>query len=407
MNEGNFRLLFEAAPDPYLVLAPDLTIIAVSNAYLRATMTRREQILGRPLFEVFPDNPDDPATEGTRNLRASLTQVLQHRMPDTMAVQKYDIRRPEAEGGGFEERFWSPVNSPVFNDAGELVCIIHRVEDVTEFMHLKQQGSAHQKLTEELQELTGKIEAEIYQRSREVAEASRKLKEANAELESFSYTISHDLRAPLRGLQGFTEALKEDFAGQLPEEAQRYCMRIVAAAKRMEQLIEDLLTYTRLARAEVQLKMVDTDEVIDQAMLSLAQETTRVNAQVQKGGEFPAVIANRPLLVQVLRQLLSNALKFVAPENPPTVAIDAEERGARVRIWVQDNGIGIEEKYRAQVFNVFERLHSSELYPGTGMGLALVRRSMERMGGTAGMQSSDGGGSRFWIELPKAAREPS
>src|SRR5688572_4108574 len=103
--QSAFRLLFEAAPDAYLALAPDFTIVAVSDAYLRATMTQREQIVGRPLFEVFPDNPDDPATEGMRNLRASLNQVLHHHRPDAMPVQKYDIRRPEAEGGGFEERF--------------------------------------------------------------------------------------------------------------------------------------------------------------------------------------------------------------------------------------------------------------------------------------------------------------
>jgi PAS domain S-box-containing protein len=127
----DFCALFEAVPGLYLVLAPDLTIVAVSNAYLHATMTKREEILGRGLFEVFPDNPADPAADGTRNLRASLDRVRETLAMDAMAIQKYDIRRPEAEGGGFEERFWSPMNSPVLNDAGELTYIIHRVEDVT------------------------------------------------------------------------------------------------------------------------------------------------------------------------------------------------------------------------------------------------------------------------------------
>src|SRR5687767_4599518 len=128
----DFRRLFEAAPASYLVLTPgpEYTIAAVSDAYLRATMTVRESILGRPLFEVFPDNPDDPAATGTRNLRASLERVMRERVADTMAVQKYDIRRPPSEGGGFEERFWSPVNSPVLGDGGGVTYIIHRVEDV-------------------------------------------------------------------------------------------------------------------------------------------------------------------------------------------------------------------------------------------------------------------------------------
>src|SRR5687768_5063300 len=111
----NFKVLFESAPGLYLVLAPDLKIVAVSDAYLQATMTRRKEILGRPLFEVFPDNPDDPYASGTRNLRASLERVLRYQVPDTMAVQKYDIRKPASEGGGFEVRYWSPVNTPVFD----------------------------------------------------------------------------------------------------------------------------------------------------------------------------------------------------------------------------------------------------------------------------------------------------
>src|SRR5690349_9282482 len=127
----DFRALFESAPGLYLVLTPELKIVAVSEAYLRATMTKREEILGRGLFDVFPDNPNDPAATGVQNLSASLGRVLQNRTPDRMAVQKYDIRRPESEGGGFEERYWSPINSPVFGQDGEVTLIIHCVEDVT------------------------------------------------------------------------------------------------------------------------------------------------------------------------------------------------------------------------------------------------------------------------------------
>jgi PAS domain S-box-containing protein len=128
----DFQALFESAPGLYLVLTPVLTIVAVSEAYLKATMTRREKILGRNLFDVFPDNPNDPTSSGVSNLSASLKRALENRAPDAMAVQKYDIRRPESEGGGFEERYWSPVNSPVLGAKGEVAYIIHRVEDVTQ-----------------------------------------------------------------------------------------------------------------------------------------------------------------------------------------------------------------------------------------------------------------------------------
>jgi signal transduction histidine kinase/CheY-like chemotaxis protein len=175
----DFRLLFESAQGLYLVLTPGLKIIAVSDAYLRATKTEREKILGRGIFDVFPDNPDDPGATGVRQLRASLNAVLQTRQPDTMAVQKYDIRRPESEGGGFEERYWSPVNSPVIGPNGEVIYIIHRVEDVTEFITLKQAG---EKATHALLTRSEQMEAEIFSRANELAETNRKLTGANQEL---------------------------------------------------------------------------------------------------------------------------------------------------------------------------------------------------------------------------------
>src|SRR5579862_7228916 len=140
----DFQLLFQSVPGLYLVLASDFTIVAVSDAYLRATMTKRNEILGRGIFDVFPDNPDDPAATGVHNLRASLLRALQDKIPDTMPVQKYDIRKPESEGGQFEERYWSPVNSPVLSDDGEVLYIIHRVEDVTAFTRLRQKESQQQ-----------------------------------------------------------------------------------------------------------------------------------------------------------------------------------------------------------------------------------------------------------------------
>jgi PAS domain S-box-containing protein len=178
----DFQALFQSAPGLYLVLTPDLNIVAVSDAYLRATMTQREEILGRGIFDVFPDNPDDPSATGARNLRASLQRVIQDKTPDTMAVQKYDIRKPESEGGGFEERFWSPVNSPVFGPDKGVVYIIHRVEDVTEFIRLKQQRLEQEKLAEKLHTHAGQVEAEIFQRAAEVQDANRRLEAANQAL---------------------------------------------------------------------------------------------------------------------------------------------------------------------------------------------------------------------------------
>ena len=164
----DFRALFEGAPNLYLVLSPDLTIVAVSDAYCRATLTERARIIGRHLFDVFPDNPDDPGATGVNNLRASLVRVLQFRRPDAMAVQKYDIRRPDSEGGGFEERHWAPHNAPVLNEAGKVAWIIHRVEDVTEMVRLQEKADARtqhvrnqQDVIDQLQKTTSFLDAVI------------------------------------------------------------------------------------------------------------------------------------------------------------------------------------------------------------------------------------------------------
>jgi PAS domain S-box-containing protein len=146
----DFRFLFQSAPGCYLVLAPDLTIVAVSDAYVRATMTQRDEIVGRGIFDVFPDNPGDPAATGVANLRASLNRVLTQRRPDRMAVQKYDIRRPESEGGGFEERHWSPVNSPLIGDGGRVAYILHHVEDVTDKVRLQRKEGEQDRAIREL-----------------------------------------------------------------------------------------------------------------------------------------------------------------------------------------------------------------------------------------------------------------
>ena len=178
----DFRKLFESAPGLYLVLTPELQIVAASDAYLQSTMTAREEILGRHLFDVFPDNPQDPDASGVRNLRASLGRVLETGRSDAMPVQKYDVRRPGDEGGGFEERYWSPFNSPVLNENLEVAYIIHRVEDVTEFVRMKQAGRERDRAARRLRDHADRMEAEIFQRSEQVAEANRKLRHANEEL---------------------------------------------------------------------------------------------------------------------------------------------------------------------------------------------------------------------------------
>jgi signal transduction histidine kinase/CheY-like chemotaxis protein len=201
-------------------------------------MTRREEILGRGIFEVFPDNPGDPAADGVRNLRASLDRVVRERRSDAMAVQKYDIRRPDSEGGGFEERHWSPVNSPVFGPGGELTGVIHRVEDVTEFVHLKRAGREREKMTEALRIQAEKMESEVYIRAQELAEANRQLRSANEALARLYEQIAQLMAQADNELGvrlGDEESAEKRQDSTAPEGMLERIGRMIAGHKRLEE----------------------------------------------------------------------------------------------------------------------------------------------------------------------------
>ncbi|WP_375499041.1 PAS domain S-box protein [uncultured Nostoc sp.] len=179
----NFQTLFESIPGLYIVYSLDFVIVAGNDAYFRATKTKREQVVGRPFFEVFPDNPDDPNANGVQNLRASLSNVIKDRLPHTMAVQKYDIRRPQSEGGGFEERYWMVTNSPVFGENGEMTHIIHRAEDVTELVRVQQQRDEQRHLNQSLQTRSEQMEMEIYARAQELRQVNEQLQVSEQQLQ--------------------------------------------------------------------------------------------------------------------------------------------------------------------------------------------------------------------------------
>ena len=401
----------------YLVLTPELTIVAVTDAYLRATMTQRDEILGRGLFDVFPDNPDDPAATGLRNLRASLDRVRQHRAPDTMAVQKYDVRRPESEGGGFEERFWSPTNFPVVDAGGALAYIIHRVEDVTEFVRLKRLGSERETLTGQLRTRAEQMEAEVYLRSQEVAEANRQLRQANAELtrlaselersnkelESFSYSVSHDLRAPLRAIDGFSQAVLEDYATSLPADGQRLLATIRQSAQRMGRLMDDLLNFSRLGRKELEIAPVDLTALAQTVVRDLRQAEPERRVEVSVAA-LPSVQGDYSLLRQVLTNLIGNAFKFTRHRPEARVEIGSRSEGGETAFYVRDNGTGFDMRYATKLFGVFQRLHRDDEFEGTGVGLALVQRIVRRHGGRIWAEGAVGKGATFYFSIPKPVR---
>jgi PAS domain S-box-containing protein len=224
-----------------------------------------------------------------------------------------------------------------------------------------------------------------------------KTREANRELEAFSYTVSHDLRSPLRSIAGLCQILIEDFAGKvLDEGGLKYARSAIKCAELGDELIRDLLSFSRLAREQVELGPVDLDVLVGE----VAQDLCREPNPVTLNGTLGKVTGNRVFLAQVFSNLFSNAVKFVVPGRAPEVRVRRESRPeGPVRIWVEDNGIGIAPEYHERIFRVFERLEDARAYPGTGIGLAIVRRAMDRLGGNAGVESEPGKGARFWIEL--------
>jgi signal transduction histidine kinase/ActR/RegA family two-component response regulator len=403
MRPLDFKSLFEAAPGSYLVLDPDLVIVAVSDAYLRDTMTVRASILGRGLFEVFPDNPDDPEATGEGNLRASLDRVRRDRVPDTMAVQKYDIRRPEAEGGAFEVRFWSPVNSPVLSPDGELAYIIHSVEDVTEVVRLEQLGMAQEHLAADLRLRNARVEEEVRQRSMELREAKEAADKANAAKSEYLSRMSHELRTPLNAILGFAQLLELEDLGEEQNENLHF---ILNAARHLLALINEVLDIAAIeaGRLPLSLEPVAVADVVAEAVSlirPLADQhqvllvSPPVSCQVH-------VMGDRQRLKQILLNLLSNAVKY--NRQGGRVELECGPAGDdRMRIQVADTGPGIAPEAIDQLFVPFERLGSEQTgVEGAGLGLPLSRRLAEAMGGTLEVATTVGQGSRFFVELPQA-----
>jgi PAS domain S-box-containing protein len=397
-----FQTLFESAPGLYLVMKPDFTIVAVSDAYLKATMTTREAILGRGLFEVFPDNPDNPQADGVSNLRASLKRVLQNCASDTMAIQKYDIRRPD---GVFEERFWSPVNSPILGAGAEVEFIIHRVEDVTDFIRHK--PSAAQAGSTEVAERLEQMEAEIFRSSQQITAANEKLRTANEELESFSYSVSHDLRAPLRHIDGFVDLLRKQVMGKLNERENRYLNIIATSARQMGTLIDDLLVFSRMSRSELRWARVDSRALLDEAINGTHHDVNgrQINWKI---AALPEVEADPAMLRQVWVNLINNAVKYTRTRSVAEIEVGCKDGpDDELIFFVRDNGVGFDMEYVKKLFGVFQRLHRSDEFEGTGIGLANVRRIVFRHGGRTWAEGKPDGGATFYFSLPKTKKPPT
>jgi len=292
--------------------------------------------------------------------------------------------------------YYEYIFSPVFSADGSVSLVAGSTRDISVRKNLEV------KVQQTVNELRGAkilLEQQSHQLEQQVVERTAKLQETIAELETFSYSISHDLRGPLRTMQSFAQALREDCGEELSATGKDYIRRIVSAAGRMDRIIQDVLVYSRIARADLPLEPIALDEFI-RSLLDTYPSFHTARDAITIEGRLPVVLGNPAALTQCTANLLGNAIKFVAPGVAPKVTISCGVAHGRAHLSVRDNGIGIPSKSHEAIFGVFCRLQDD--YDGTGIGLAIVRKAVERMGGSIQVESSPGQGSTFTFDLALA-----
>ncbi len=502
----DFRVMFESMPGLHLMLSPSLDILACTDAYVAATMTPRDRLIGRNVFDAFPENPDDAASNSASSLRRSLMRVVEARVTDTMPVLKYDVRGAD---GTYEVRYWTPVNRPVLRADGSLHFIINSVEDVTasvvqsqattlanqqldrfftlsldllcitgpdgrfrrinpafavlgygeaellatpflELVHPDdvpatlevvkelaagkpavhfenrfrcQDGSYRWLRWSSVDDGTGTLyaaardvtadkarEAERAAESERLAHANTQLSEAREVAErssraksDFLSLMSHELRTPLNSIIGFSELLLDSRFGEVNEKQTRYLTNVHQSGKHLLGLINDLLDLSKIeaGRMDVQTEPCSARQIVQEALATVQPLASAKQLELSiEGDGSPPVMADPVRLKQVIYNLLSNAIKFTPKAGQVTVRLEPGAAPHRLRIAVVDTGPGLSDADMQQLFRPFSQLANARAATGTGLGLALTRSLVELMGGVAGVESTPGQGSTFFVECP-------
>lgn len=361
--EQRYRLLIEQVTD-YAIFSLD------PGGIVRSWNTGAERIKGYKAEEIIGQHFSRFYTDEDR-AKGLPAQMLARATRDGHAeTEGWRVRKDGA-------RFWSLVVITAMRDEeGNLTGFSKVTRDITDRKQLLDQVRQH----------AHELELRVAERDK-----------TNAELEAFSYSVSHDLRAPLRAISGFTAALQEDYGDKLDETGRDYLDQVLQASARMNQLVTDLLNYSRLTRADMELQPIAVAAAVKAALAELDADAQHVKLAIDKRH---AVVGHEATLVQVLFNLIGNALKFHEPGKQPRVTVTSERNDGTIAVRVRDEGIGIAPQHQERIFKVFERLHGQEAYPGTGIGLAIVKRGIERMGGSVRVQSDLGQGSTFTLELP-------
>lgn len=367
---AHLAAIVENAGEPILSKDLEGRVTSWNSAAEQVFGFSRAEALGRPLTIIIPEELRHEEAEFLAKIKRG------ERIP------QFETVRVTREGKRLDVLL---TISPIYDSTGRVVGASKMIRDIS---RRKKAEEALRRQQDELEE--------------RVAERTARLKETVAELEHFSYTITHDMRAPLRAMQAFAQLLEMDYQNCLDDAGRDYLRRIIHSSQRMDHLITDSLNYAKVVRQHLELEPVDIGPLVE-GMIESYQEFQPPGADVRVDKSIPQVLGNKAGLTQCFSNLLSNAVKFVAPGTLPTIRVRGELQGGWVRIWVEDNGIGISPRDQARIFAMFQRL--SKDHEGTGIGLALVQKVVERMRGRVGVESEPGMGSRFWIELQSAHKK--
>ncbi|WP_412463630.1 PAS domain-containing sensor histidine kinase [Flavobacterium mekongense] len=418
-NTIDYQKLFVELPGLYIILSTDLTILDVSEKLTKAAGIDRLDMIGKNLFVVFPENPHDKTSDGQSNLKYSLNYVLNHKTSHTMAVVRYDVKNPE---GIFEERYWSPINKPILDENGEVDYIIHRVEEVTDFVLLTEESEKALQENSKLENQIERMKIEIIKRSKELEKINAQLdekvilrtqhlEEANKtigknvvalthqkkQLEDFCNIISHNLRAPLVNISMLVEMVAEN---SINDENIIFLEKLDKAAKNLNETFNELVESiqitqdTEIPHEEIELESFTTG-IID----SLHGEINKTQATVEMDfSKAPKVCYPLNYMRSILQNLISNSLKYSSPERRPIIKINSKIKNDSVIISISDNGLGLDlNKHSENLFKIRKVFHD---HPAAkGFGLFITKSQVTALGGKIWVESEPNVGSTFHVEL--------
>lgn len=367
-SEQRLRFMAESMPQKIFTAKPGGEIDYVNGQWIEFIGRELQDILGWSWLEfVHPEDRGENVNRWKHALATGEPFQFEHRFLRHDGVYRWHLTRAH------------PMHGPL----GNVLMWLGSNTDITEMVQARETVSERRRELERL-----------------VLERTASLQEAVEQMEEFSYSVSHDLRAPLRSMQGYAEVVLADYGEKIDPEGREYLRRIVNAATRMDRLTLDVLTYSKLARTPLQLKTIALDNLVVDCVQQYSQFSSGL-AEMELTGPLGRVLAHEPLLMQAISNLVGNALKFVAKGTMPRLRIFSEIHGGMVRLCIADNGIGVPADYQRRIWGMFERVHPENDYDGTGIGLAIVRKAIERMDGSVGLESDGETGSVFWIQLPR------